>query len=432
MSRAYETGMLFYGQRRWDLALEEFRQALRDDPNDAKALAASTICLIELEDEVGARQAAQLATRVGPEEPESWLAVGRVALHMQRLGAAEIAVNRARRLAPDRPGYHGLAGLIQKARHRWPEALEMAEQGLALDDHDAVCAEVRVHALIKMGRVADAREFLRASVVLDPEHPLSQAERGWTALERRELEESLQAFREALRVDPELEWAREGMAEALGMDRPLYGFLLRYLLRRQRARDERQVMVALGEMLISRVVGRIGRRYERLRLLAAIFMVGRGILMYTTWVARPLANLMLRVHPEGRRCLSDEQRSEALFAGLAVIAVITSLLGGFVAFVPSLVAFVISLIMITVISATYDCHAGWPRQVMGGLAVVLTCIGAYAVAKIAIWPPDWNGWRAFALFVNGTVVADLASYFLRSIRPARPSRRLNREARAPG
>lgn len=420
MSEESERGLELYRRQSWDSALEAFDAHLNSVPDDPHVRALSSVCQLELGDDAGAETAAHQALQLNPDEVAAWLTLARLALREERLRDAENSVQQALRRAPTSAPVLAVAATLQLHRERWPEALALAEQGLAFEPQDRDCMRVRARVLLKMRRIEEGRQALRQADLRSERDPLVLAEFGWSALERGERERAVAAFVASLRADPQLEWAREGLAESLPPPFPFYRQILRQLLRLQRYRDDRNVLTAAGEMMLARAVEHLGRRLERLKKVAVAYMVLRALYMYFTWVARPVTNFLLLLHPMSRPSLDDDQRGEGTFAGIGVTAVVLCLAGFF--FVkpgPSLVGFFVSMLMISVLSATYDCKAGWPRQVMGAIAVVLLAIGLFAFVKLAIWFPDWTGWDAFSLFVSGTVLADLASFFLRRVRPSR-------------
>jgi tetratricopeptide (TPR) repeat protein len=423
MTDTFRDALSLYEERRWDEALAAFRALAEADPADARARGYLALTLLELHDEVDADRWAREAVETDPTEAAGWHALAGVALRSGHLRGAENAIRRALQIEPLSARYLGVAALVQQKRHRWTEALSMAEQGLRYDGADPLCVHVRARALIKMGRLDVGRAALRKAVDDGVDSPLVRADLGWTELDRGDREAAVDHFVTALSDEPDLEWAREGLGRSLRSPLPLYNWILGHFLRVQRYRDDRMFGV-LGEMMISRLVESLARRWERLRGLAVLYGALRGLYTYLSWVARPMSNLLLLLHPIGRRALSSEQRAEGGLASIGVVCAALSVAGCFfLRLGPSLVGLVESLMMLTVLSATFDCHEGWPRRVMIGLLAALTGIGLFAFVRLAIWFPDWTGRDAFSLFMAGTVLADVVSMLLRRVQPTRPLKR---------
>jgi len=100
----------------------------------------------------------------------------------------------------------------------------------ALDPEHAGCLNLRAMAEVKLGRKAQAAATIEAALARDPENAGTHANRGWTYLEESDPGRALEHFREALRLDPENEWAREGMVEALKARHGVYRLVLRCFL----------------------------------------------------------------------------------------------------------------------------------------------------------------------------------------------------------
>ena len=89
-------------------------------------------------------------------------------------------------------------------------------------------------ALTHLGRRGEAGTAIDTALARDPKNALTHANRGWTLLHGGDHARALEHFREALRLDPELAWARRGIVETLSARGPVIRLLLRYFLWMQR------------------------------------------------------------------------------------------------------------------------------------------------------------------------------------------------------
>ena len=85
-------------------------------------------------------------------------------------------------------------------------------------------------ALVQLGRKDEAQQTLGSALANDPENALTHANQGWALLHRGDHAKALEHFREALRIDPELDWARAGIVEALKARHLIYRVMLRFFL----------------------------------------------------------------------------------------------------------------------------------------------------------------------------------------------------------
>ena len=155
-----------------------------------------------------------MAVHLGPDLPFPHYALAEVWLARNRLKASLAAVNEAIRLNPEDVHHFALLSRIHFGRSSWQAGLEAAEAGLAIDPESVPCTNLRAMCLVRLGRKAEAGATIDAALA-EPEIALTHANQGWTLLEQRKPQKAMEHFREALRIDPELEWARVGIVEAM-------------------------------------------------------------------------------------------------------------------------------------------------------------------------------------------------------------------------
>jgi tetratricopeptide (TPR) repeat protein len=374
MTAHYDRALLLYQQSRYDLADQELRQALANEPDDALAHALLALCLCNRKDYPAAMHEAEEAIRLGPDDSFSHYALAYTLYHRGRLQEAERASEEALALDPgDADGYSLLAS-IRFDQRRWPAALEAAEQGLALDAEHGGCTNLRAMALVKLGRRAEAGAALGDALSRDPEDALTHANQGWTLLEQRQPDKALEHFREALRLEPNLEWAREGIVEALKARHWLYRQMLRYFLWMRRASRRTQWGVLLGLLIAQQVLPSI--------VPAPLAPVGEVLFwcliafVFLTWAADPLFNLLLRLNRLGRLALSREQIWASNAVGVCLLLALAALVGWAVSADGrfSLTALIAAWLILPV-AGTFQCGAGWPRLVMALYTALVAVLG---------------------------------------------------------
>ena len=115
-----------------------------------------------------------------------------------------------------------------------------------------IAPNLRAMALVNLGRKREAAEAMRGTLAKDPQNAFSHANQGWTLLHQGDHAQGLEHFREALRIDPELDWAAAGTVEALKARHLLYRLMLRYFLWMSRLGGRARWGVILGVLFASR------------------------------------------------------------------------------------------------------------------------------------------------------------------------------------
>src|SRR5205807_5174625 len=98
----------------------------------------------------------------------------------------------------------------------------------------------------KLGRTQEAVQAVESALAREPENALSHANLGWSYLHQHDHKKALEHFREALRIDPENDYAKAGLVQALQARYFLYGLMLRYFLWMGRQSRTLQWIVILG------------------------------------------------------------------------------------------------------------------------------------------------------------------------------------------
>jgi hypothetical protein len=172
-------------------------------------------------------------------------------------------------------------------------------------------------------------------------------------------------FREALRLDPDLEYAREGMLEALKARNPVYRAMLAYFLWLGRQSARFQWAFIIGIFVGSRIARSLSASQPDLKWLWVPVLVLFYAFVYLSWTAQPMFNLMLRFNRFGRHVLSADQRTGAnwfgVTFGLALAAIVWWLATGHEIGMFSAVALAVLSICV---AATFN-RAGRDRTILG-------------------------------------------------------------------
>jgi tetratricopeptide (TPR) repeat protein len=376
MGDHFVRGSLLYSQRRFDLAAEELRLALAEDPQDARAHAILALCLSEQERFDDAQREAEEAIASSPDDPLGHYARAVVLIARRRFEEALAAAEEAIRLEPEDADHHCLHAQILFNLRRWPAALEAAERGLRVDGEHAGCTNFRAMALIKLGRRSEAGHTLEAALARNPEDALSHANQGWALVEQGDVPKALEHFKEALRLDPELEYARVGIVEALKARHSIYRWMLRYFLWMNRLSGKAQWAIVIGGLLGYNLLRNLADRSPGLAPFIWPILGVYIAFALLTWLARPFFDLLLRLNRFGRLALSREQVTASNAVGACLLAAAASAAAGLALDADVFLALAIFFgLLLLPVAGTFKCPAGWPRRIMTAYTALLIAAG---------------------------------------------------------
>jgi tetratricopeptide (TPR) repeat protein len=426
MNASLERARVLLRQGRPDLGEPELRKALAEEPTNAVAHGLLSVTLAERGQLQEATREAEEAVHLAPDRPFSHYALANVLFDRERLDEAKAAIEEAIRLDPLDADYLALLANIHWARGRWRRTLEVAEQGLALDaEHDA-CTNLRAMALVKLGRGAEAGEAIDAALARDPENAYTHASRGWALLHQGDHPTAFQHFREALRIDPQLDWAREGLVEALKARYPLYGLMLRYFLWMSGLSGRVRWAIVVGGLLGIRMLAGTLASIPVLNLLVGPLVIAYFLFIFLSWTADPLFNLLLRLNRFGRYALTREDVVASNWVGGCLLAALVALaalpLTGNVGFV---VAAILLAGLVLPVAGTFKCRPGWPRTTMAAYTAILALVALAGLALLLTDPTDRGartsgsdlGFLLVGLTALGLIVSTWLAALLSMARP---------------
>jgi tetratricopeptide (TPR) repeat protein len=386
MPAHFDRALLLFDQSRYDLAEQELRQALGEEPNDPAAHALLAMCLSRRKDHAGAIETAERAVGLAPDLAFAHYALANALHFADRESEAAVAIDQAINLDPLNSSFQGMQASIRFARRDWAGALESADAGLRLDPQDDVCTNLRAMALVQLGRRDEAGAAIQGALERDPENAVSHANQGWTLLHERKPKEALEHFREGLRLDPTLDWARAGMVEALKARHLVYRVMLGFFLWMNRFSAKAQWVLIIGILFGQRALVQLAKDFPAFApfidpILYAIF----GFVLLT-WTAVPLFNLLLRLNPTGRHALRREQIVASNWLGASLLVTLAVLITG-LTYEPLFFlryAAIPCLLVCAAVAGVFKVRWGWPRLLLAAGTLGLT----FLLVRV-----NWNIWE---------------------------------------
>ncbi|MFO0811129.1 MAG: tetratricopeptide repeat protein [Gemmataceae bacterium] len=408
MGTHIDRAMLLLQQSRYDLAENELRQALGEEPNDAVGHALLALCLSHSNSSRGrpggsgwdardpnmeaALVEAEEAVGLAPDLAFTHYALASVLAKLDRNADAAVAIEAALDIDPTDADYYQLLAVIRLDQGDAKRALDAAEQGLEHRPDHTGCVNVKAMALVRLGRKDEANLAIAGALAESPDDTLSHANQGWTLLHQGQPRPALDHFQEALRIDPTNDWAKAGVVEALKARHLIYRLMLGFFLWTSRIGRRAQWLLVFGLLFGQQMLHQVAAAVPQLDpFVMPLFYAIFGFTLLT-WLADPLFNLILRFNRFGRLALV---RSQIVASnGLAVSLLLTAVLGLWTLVTwneyVGLATFV-SLVLSVCVCATFRARQGWPRLLVATATVSLYII-AGAALRLAwlidnVWPP---------------------------------------------
>lgn len=412
MSAHLARAQLLLAQSRPAEAEREVMLSLAAQPDDPSALAVLALSRSEQRKGPEALAAAQTALGLAPDSAYLHY-VHALTLHRaDRDDDARTAINEALRLDPAVADHFTLLASIELALRNWPAALTAAEQALALNPEHVNAANLRAMALVRLGRKEEATATIDFALHRAPDNAFSHANQGWNCLHRNDPAKAQEHFREALRLAPDLDYARQGMLEALKARNPVYRGMLAYFLWMGRLSTKLQWAFIIGIFFGGRLVRAAADAQPALGWVLWPLLGLFYAFIYLSWTAGPMFNLLLRFNRFGRHVLSRDQRTASHWFGAALLAALASGVWwltrrddlGFL-------AMIIFAVLSICLAATFA-HTARNRLILGAATTALALLAvALVVALLRAHPSAGALSSAFAI---GFIGLQLLANTLRS------------------
>jgi len=373
MTAYFERVQLLLQQSRYDMAEEQLRLWLAEQPDSAAAHSLLAIALSGQSKFRAAVHEAEKGIVLAPDIAYSYYVLAAIQHDADALGPATEAIDRAIQLDPFDADQFGLKASILLQQKEWKQALEAAEKALEIDAENVSAANTRAMALVKLGRRSEAGVTIDSALARDPENAVTHANQGWTKLEAGDHNGAMDNFKEALRLDPNLDWAREGIVESLKARNPIYRVMLRYFFWMSRLKSKIQWLIIIGAVVGIRIVNNLMESNPEFVPFGWTIIILYLAFVILTWIADPIFELLLRLNKFGRLALSDDQITASNLVGGALLLAIVFLLAGlFTANNTLYVGAAFTAALIVPLSGIYRPSAKRSRLILGIYAGILT------------------------------------------------------------
>ncbi len=322
--KEYFRAKLLLEQNRVDEAEKLLQNLLGSNPESALIFAELAECAIQKSDAKKALSLIEKAIGQNPNNARFLHIQARAYFLNNQSDDARKCSYAGLRLNPNDPDFFLILAHIEFHDDKWGIALENAEKGLTQDPENVELLNMRTQCLIKLDRQAEAGLTTDNALHQAPFNAEAHANKGWIAIETNHFDEAINHFKEALRLDPNSDFAKTGLKEAIKGKNPIYRVVLKFFLWMSKMSSQNQWAFIIGMYVIYRILLSISRNNEALAPFIYPFLFLYILLVFSTWIAQPISNLFLRFHPVGKYALTvDEIKATNIVSVSALIGIIS-------------------------------------------------------------------------------------------------------------
>ncbi len=316
-----ERARILLRQKRYKDAEQHAAAVLQSNPNDADALQIIGHCRLDNKQYAEAIQLFQQCLSIEPDDDYVHYLLGFAHYRNHDKEKALASLRPALRLNPYASAYYGLYAYILMDENKYDEALEKANQGLAVNAQDLTCLNARSQALFRLKDKEAAYDTIKEALSVDPDDDFTHTNLGWHFMEAGKHKKAREHFRQALRINPNNNRARQGYKESLKANLAPYRWMLMFSLwlsaKSRKARWSIVIVIWVSVQLVSGVSENSGWN------ILAYTVIGLYVLFVVfSWVGTCIANIMLLLSGEGKYVLT---KAEKYMSAAVLVCLITSL-----------------------------------------------------------------------------------------------------------
>lgn len=361
-------------QERYEDAVDFLLSALEASPRDALVLTLLASCQAELENFDAAEESIQEAISSDPTYDFARYIEGLIQMERGYPKTAILSYKSALELNPMCALYYGQLAVALAVLKEWQQALEQSVKGLEIDPSCSVCLHARARALTGMGRAAEASDALLRQLSEQPEDALIHANLGWLALEKNKPKEALAHFETALAIDPEAEWARAGLLEALRARYLFYRIIMGYFLWMSKFKEGSQWAIILGIYFLLKWLRQVGQTNPSVSPLITPILVFFFAFVYLSWTGPSVTNLLLRLSGYGKHLLNEEETRNSTLSGIIWLSALLCFGGNFI-YGGLWMLGIVLLYLGILISADLNTEKGWPKTTLRSITLIMSILG---------------------------------------------------------
>lgn len=271
---------------------------------------------IEVEKDNYNRALELINTSIGlePDDADNFYYKSRILYLKKNFVEAMKSIDAALNIDPAEPYYCGQKALLLYQKEKRQEAIQWAKKGLVTNPDNELCANVLSMVLGSTGDTLGAEAVLGQRLEQNPEDAFTHANMGYNFIRKGNMQQAKVHFKEALVLDPEFQYAKDGMIDAIKGSNPLYRTIINYAVWMEQKTSKNQWLIIIGLIVVVRFL--------------PFLLVPYLIFVAYIWLAPPIAHAVLYYDTYGRYLMDTQSRSISIAINcLLPIALIAAIFG---------------------------------------------------------------------------------------------------------
>ncbi|MBK9203268.1 MAG: tetratricopeptide repeat protein [Candidatus Obscuribacter sp.] len=308
MSTHFLRAETLYTQKKYKLAIESYKEALKEEPENLDALRMLAMSLSLNQQDKDALREIKEAMRRAPADDEVIFTAGLIYYNANDHKKGEKLIKEALGKNPYNALAHLILSYIAEGKENWKLMREEAGKALEIEPNHEEALISLARAQRELGQIKEAKASLEAALLLNPNKAKTHAHLGRLLLHTGDPNGAREHLREALRLDPNNSEALEGFIESLRSKNILYYWFITCI------------------WAISRGPARLVLYARFMHPCIAVFVF---FFWYVVCLVREVTTFALRFDKDVRHYLPPElkKRNNRNLAALALVTAIPYLIG---------------------------------------------------------------------------------------------------------
>lgn len=386
MTAEFARAHLLRERGRHDEAVAILLAHLAQHPEDPDAYVELALNRIEIPGQLGqALVDAKTATGHSPGEAFPIALQARILTRLERPKEALPLADSAIALEPELGFSWNAKSFALIALNRWTEAESCARSALALDADDEVASNLLAHVLRMQNKLDESVDESKRRLARNPENAFSFANAGWAALQRGDVRGAEAHFKESLRIDPNMDYARDGLKQSYRARSAFFRLFLKWAFFMQRFSEGNRIAIIIGLVVGFRLLKVLAASVHPLLVIPVALIY--FLFVFGSWLSSGLANFFLLKDSSARLSLDPSEKLEGAAMGLLFFGGMIFLINGFAAGIhPLAVAGGVMMVSTLPVSMVFTNPSSPGRVVFGLISAALLAIGCVMAVDVAAHP----------------------------------------------